>query len=107
VLHLPDPHAKGYRLSTDASSYAVGAMLEQLQDDGSGNLEYNTVGFASKKLSSAETNYSVGDKELLALVFGVRAWSSILRYSPVTCLTDNRSLAYLFSKSPALLSPPE
>ena len=107
VLHLPDPHAKGYRLSTDASSYAVGAMLEQLQDDGTGNLEYNTVGFASKKLSSAETNYSVGDKELLALVFGVRAWSSILRYSPVTCLTDNRSLAYLFSKSPALLSPRE
>ena len=56
-----------FRLETDTSSYATGAVLSQLCDDG----KWHPVGFTSKGLDSAERNYEVHDKELLLVIQGL------------------------------------
>ena len=59
ILRLPDP-AKTYFLRTDASNNGIGAVLMQWHDE-----KLFPVCYASKKLSSAERNYSTIEKECL------------------------------------------
>jgi hypothetical protein len=54
-------------LSTDASNYAISAILSQLH-----NGKEWPISFASRMLNAAERNYSTTEKELLAVVFGVQ-----------------------------------
>src|SRR5882672_7968067 len=56
-----------FRLETDASGYATGAVLSQLCEDN----KWHLVGFMSKSLSSAERNYKIHDKELLSIIQGL------------------------------------
>ena len=51
-------------LETDASNFAIGAVLLQLQQD---NI-LHPVAFYSRKMIPAETNYPIYDKEMLAIV---------------------------------------
>ena len=53
-------------LEVDGSPVGVGAALLQVE-----NGVERPICFASKKLSSAEINYSQTDREGLAMVFGV------------------------------------
>ena len=66
ILRLPDP-AKTYFLRTDASNNGIGAVLMQRHEE-----KLFPVCYASKKLSSAERNYSTIEKECLAIVWGIR-----------------------------------
>ena len=66
VLLIPDP-SKAFTVTTDASDFAVGAVLSQ--DQGQGD---QPVAFESRKLSLAELNYPVHEKELLAIVHALR-----------------------------------
>ena len=50
-------------LETDASDYAIGAMLMQEAD---GNM--HPIGYFSKKLSLAQINYTIHEKKTLAIV---------------------------------------
>ena len=50
-LYLPQPDAR-WRISTDASDYAIGAVLEQEQDDG----QWHPVSFFSRKLQGSKTS---------------------------------------------------
>ena len=68
TLQVPD-NTKPYVLRTDASGYAIGAVLEQ---DG------KPVGFMSKKMSDAEQRYATYDQELLALVRALEKWKPLL-----------------------------
>ena len=61
---------KHFRLETDASAYATGAVLSQLCDDG----KWRPVGFVSKSLSETERNYAIHDKELLSVIRGLEEW---------------------------------
>ncbi|GFY00996.1 hypothetical protein TNCV_1364011 [Trichonephila clavipes] len=58
VLKLPD-FKKPFELFTDGSSIGEGAVL---------NREQRRVVFASSKLSNAEKNYTVTEREYLAIV---------------------------------------
>jgi cleavage and polyadenylation specificity factor subunit 1 len=62
VLAHPSSTAETH-LYTDASDTAVGAELRQLQK----NNVWKPIAFFSKRLSKAERNYSVFDRELLAI----------------------------------------
>ena len=62
VLRLPNPGKTSF-LQTDASDDGIGAVLMQ-DDDG----KLFPVSYGSKKLSSAELNYSTIEKECLAIV---------------------------------------
>jgi hypothetical protein len=53
-----------WKLETDASDIAIGAILSQQQDDGS----WKMVDCLSKSLSPAEKNYDAYDKEMLAII---------------------------------------
>ena len=63
ILALPD-HSRPFRLITDASDFATGTILEQLDALN----HWHLVAYHSKSLQPAERNYEIHDKELLAIV---------------------------------------
>src|SRR5271167_2837300 len=60
-------------IHADASDFAVGAVLEQDQGHG-----LQPVAYLSKKLKAAQCNYSVYEKELLAIVTALGEWKHYL-----------------------------
>ena len=82
-------------LETDASDFAVGAVLSQPVD--SSNLDdLHPVGFFSRKMLPAEVNYNVHDKELLAIMCALDNWSHYLLGSShkIRIFSDYRNLVY-------------
>lgn len=81
---------KLFILVTDASDYAVGASLEQMDE----NEQRRPVAFFSHSLNPAERNYETYERELLAIVLALRTWRHYLEGSAFTveCHTDHRPL---------------
>ena len=96
ILAHPDP-TRQYVLNTDASGFAIAAVLSQQQPDGS----VRPVAYYSRKMNAAEKNYDVHDKELLAIVMAVKHWRCYLDGSPhpTKVLTDHKGLQWLSSKA--------
>ena len=94
VLSRPDP-TKPFYLEVDASSVGAGALLMQKTTRG----KSVTCGFFSKTFSPAERNYSIGDRELLAIKLALEEWRHLLEGSvhPVNIYTDHKNLSYLQS----------
>jgi hypothetical protein len=86
VLAHPDP-LRQYILNTDASGFAIAAVLSQEQADGT----VRPVAYYSHKMSPAERNYMVGQQELLAIVEAVQHWRCYLEGNPhpTKILTDH------------------
>ncbi|GKC12457.1 reverse transcriptase domain-containing protein [Tanacetum coccineum] len=80
----------------DASDYAVGAVLGQRKDK-----YFRPIHYASKTLSDAQTNYTVTEKELLAVVYAFEKFWSYLVLSKTIVYTDHSALKYLFNKQDA------
>ena len=78
-------------LETDASDFALGAVLSQEHPDG-----VHPVGFYSRKLKAAELNYDTHDKELLAIIEALKGWRHFCMGTkePVKVLTDHMNLKY-------------
>ena len=89
VLKLPDPD-RLYILRTDASDAGIGAILLQEHD---GTLY--PVSFTSKKLTDREKNYSIMEKECLAVVCGVRRFMLYLYGQEFVLQTDLEPLLYI------------
>jgi hypothetical protein len=66
VLRTPD-WTKQFVLETDASDYALGAVIMQEYEDG-----LHPVAFHSRSLNPAERNYNTHNKELGGIVFGFK-----------------------------------
>jgi hypothetical protein len=79
-------------LSTDASDYAVSAILSQLH-----NGKERPIGFASRMLNAAERNYSTTHKELLAVVFGTHIYRCYLYGRKFKVITDHAALKWLIT----------
>ena len=79
-------------VETDASDYALGAILSQPDEKGVNH----PIAFHSRKLLPAETNYQIYDKELLAIVDSFKHWRHYLEFSehPVAVITDHKNLEY-------------
>ena len=87
-LHLVDPD-RGFVLRTDASDYAVGAVLEQVLDDG----RQVPVAFWSRVLAEGQRRtWTPREKEAYAVVMALRKWAGYIALHPVTVCTDNQSL---------------
>ncbi|GJP59393.1 hypothetical protein CLOP_g11714 [Closterium sp. NIES-67] len=89
VLRIADP-SRPFEVLTDASDFAIGAIL--LQDFGDG---LQPIAYESRKLQTAERNYPVHDKEMLAIVHAFKVWRCYLTGADVTVRTDHKSLQYL------------
>jgi hypothetical protein len=85
VLALPD-FTKPFRIITDASDFAIGAILLQ---------EERPIAYESQKLSPAERNYHTTDRELLAVKHALEIWRCYLEGVPFTVVTDHNSLIHL------------
>ncbi|MBW0521914.1 hypothetical protein O181_061629 [Austropuccinia psidii MF-1] len=81
-------------VDTDASDYALGAVLRQLNDSGK-----HPITFDSHKLPPAELNCEIHDKELLGIVWALKHWRAfLLSFSnSFKVLTDHSSLQYFMS----------
>jgi transposase InsO family protein len=91
-LTLPDLNLD-YILQTDASDFGVGAVLKQKQ----GEAEV-IIAFASRSLNTAERNYAVHDKEMLAIFWAVKHYRAYLEGRKTTVQTDHSSLQYMLTQ---------
>jgi hypothetical protein len=89
VLAHPSPTADT-QLYTDASDFAVGAELRQLQ----ANKEWKPIAFFSKRLSAAEKNYSTFDRELYAMYAAVKYFRHHLDGRVFSIFTDHKPLTH-------------
>ena len=72
---------KPFVLRTDASGYAIGAVLEQEKD---GALV--PVCFCSRKLTTSQRNWTPRDQETYAIIMALRKWAGWIgfQFSPTT-----------------------
>jgi len=89
VLAMPD-HSRPFQIESDASKYATGAVLSQLDSNG----DWHPVVFYSKTFSPAERNYDIHDRELLAIIRALEAWRHYIQGSGHTTivLSDHQNL---------------
>ncbi|XP_078518423.1 LOW QUALITY PROTEIN: retrotransposon-like protein 1 [Lissotriton helveticus] len=101
ILQHPDP-LEPFFVEADASNLAIGGVLSQ-RNKKTGQL--HPVAYYSRKLSSAELNYAIADKELLAVKDAFLEWRHYLLGARhvVTVFTDHRNLQFL--KSARTLTP--
>jgi hypothetical protein len=91
VLIIPKP-GKPFRMETDASDFAIAAILSQLDDNG----KWRPVAFLSRSLNDAERNYKIYDKEMLAIMHGFYEWAHYLKGNDeiTEVLTDHQNLTF-------------
>ena len=77
---------KGFPLQTDASAVGIGAVLEQ---------EGHVIAYASRSLTTPERQYSVIERECLAVVFAVKHFRHYLLGRPFSLHTDHQPLQWL------------
>lgn len=93
LLTHPHPFAP-LRISTDASNIATGAVLEQ-----SVGGEWQPLGFFSRKLTTAQSRYSVYDRELLAAYLATKHFIHSIEGRSTTLRTDHKPLLFIFSQT--------
>ncbi|KAL5552043.1 hypothetical protein UlMin_002219 [Ulmus minor] len=95
IIVAPD-WAAPFELMCDASDVALGAVLGQRR-----NKIFHSIYYASKTLQGAQLNYTVTEKELLAVVFAFDKFRSYLVCTKVIVYTDHSAIKYLVEKKDA------
>ena len=89
VLAMPD-FTKPFTVVTDASDQTVGGVLLQ---------EQRAIAYESRQLIAAERNYTVSERELLAVVHCLQVWRCYLEGSDFDVITDHKPNTYLQSQA--------
>jgi hypothetical protein len=94
ILAHFDPSKETW-VETDASDYVTAAILSQFDDKG----VLRPVAFLSSKMTPAECNYEIYDKELLAIVRAFEEWRPELSGTATTVqvISDHKNLEYFMS----------
>jgi hypothetical protein len=90
-------------LDTDASKYAIGAVLSQYKP-GETVTDAKVIAYGSKTLTEAEINYDTRRKELLAVVHFLEHFRYYLEAKPFHLRTDHQPLKSLLSRKAPLSS---
>lgn len=91
ILQYPN-FEEPFILTTDASNFALGAVLSQ------GKIGSDLpVAYASRTLTTSEINYSTIEKEVLAIIYGVTYFRPYLFGRKFKIVTDHKPLQWLFS----------
>ena len=86
-----------YILDTDASTWAIGAVLSQMQPNAAGHLEERPIAYASRLLLPRELNYCTRKRELLAIYEWIQYFQHYLAGQKFTVRTDHDSLKGIHS----------
>lgn len=96
VLGNPD-FSKPFYIQTDASDYAVAGILYQIINE-----REKVIGYFSKKMTPNQLNYSVTEKEALAVLLSVEKFRPYIEGVRFHVLSDHASLKWLFDlKNPS------
>lgn len=95
ILRIPDDE-NPFRLSTDASNFAIGAVLSQHSKD---DQKWHPVAYFSKSLTQPERNYEIYDKEMLAIIRALEEYRHYLEGHPLKfeIWSDHQNLTYFKS----------
>ena len=91
------PTGLRFRLETDASDYAVGAVLYNLEEFES-NDNPLPIMFMSKTLNKTEQNWSTAEREAYAIVWALETADPFLRGRFVQVMCDHKNLVWMMSK---------
>lgn len=98
VLAMPD-YSQPFSIACDASDVAIGAVLTQEV-----NGEEHPIGYFSQKLAASERNYSVTERECLAVIRAIEKFRGYVEGVKFTVYCDHAALSYLRSiKNPTAL----
>ena len=94
TLYYPNENRE-FIIMTDASKFAIGGALMQLiiitPSEGEPYEEYRVVEYFSRSLIERERNYTVSEKEFLAIVSCVEKWKHFL-WQSFKVITDHKPL---------------
>ena len=82
-----------FKIICDASDYTMGAVLGQQLEK-----KLTAICYASKTLVETQINYTIIEKELLAVVYALEKFWSYILGSKIVIYTDHAALKYLLSK---------
>ena len=94
ILKYPN-FSKPFVLHTDASKFALGAVLEQDDDKG----KPHPIVYASRTLNNAEQRYSTTEREALAVVWAVGYLKHYLLGKTFKVVTDHQPLKGVFKRT--------
>ena len=86
LLGYPDLNAP-FEMHTDAPKLQLGAVISQ---------RGKPIAFYSRKMNSAQQNYTTTEKELLSIVETLKEFRNILLGQQITVYTDHKNLTYKF-----------
>jgi hypothetical protein len=92
VLAFPD-YSRQFIVDPDASSFAIGAVLSQRDDDG----REHPIRFWSRQMRGAELNYSQTEKEAMAAVEACEEFRPYIMGKPFLLRDDHAALKWLFT----------
>lgn len=97
ILAYPDLQ-KQFILTTDACLNGCGAVLSQIQDDGT----ERPISFSSRSFNKYERNKPIIELELLAIFYAIMHFKPYIYGTNFLVRTDHKPLVYLFSlKNPS------
>ncbi|RPA76418.1 DNA/RNA polymerase, partial [Ascobolus immersus RN42] len=97
VVVAPEPANTEFEVWVDASQYALGATLRQMQ--GGEAKVSRTIAYYSRKLSPTETRYSAYERELLGVRDAIRHWNHYLTGGHFTVHCDHKTVHHAMKQS--------
>lgn len=95
VTFLSHPNlGETFYVQCDSSDFGLGGCLYQINSKTNEKL---VVAYTSRTLKTSELNYTVSEKETLAIVHCFRQWRTLILGRALVVVTDHKSLTFLLS----------